>query len=137
MLRLSPLVARLPAVHNAHYDSLDGAVDWAKKSIALHANDKREHTYTLAEFELGCTHDDLWNAAQLQMVHEGKMHGWLRMYWCKKIVEWSPTHDFALKTSIYLNDKYEIDGRDPNGMLNRTQHFFKLCLLHCHCCTIR
>ncbi|CEL93225.1 unnamed protein product [Vitrella brassicaformis CCMP3155] len=101
--------------YNPNYDSIEGAADWAKQSLELHKKDKREYIYTRDEFAAGKTHDDLWNAAQLQMVQEGKMHGFLRMYWAKKILEWSPSPEEALATAIYLNDKYELDGRDPNG----------------------
>lgn len=84
-----------------------------------HRKDKREYVYTLEEFEKGLTHDDLWNAAQIQLVKEGKTHGFLRMYWAKKILEWTPTPEDALKWSIYLNDKYSMDGRDPNGYVGK------------------
>ena len=67
------------------------------------------------EMETGQTHEDIWNAAQRQMAQTGKMHGFMRMYWCKKILEWSPSPAEALETAIYLNDKYSLDGRDPNG----------------------
>ena len=67
------------------------------------------------EFEQGRTHDALWNAAQLEMVLRGKMHGYLRMYWAKKILEWTASPEEAQETAIYLNDRYELDGRDPNG----------------------
>ena len=72
---------------------------------------------TLAEVELeaGETHDELWNAAQTQMVAHGWMHNVMRMYWAKKILEWTPDVGTAVKWAIYLNDKYELDGRDPNG----------------------
>lgn len=69
----------------------------------------------------GKTHDDLWNAAQLEMVVNGKMHGFLRMYWAKKILEWTDSPETAHKNAVYLNDKYEIDGRDPNGYVIRKQ----------------
>ena len=75
---------------------------------------QREFLYTVGEFEHGVTHDSLWNAAQLQMVVSGKMHGFLRMYWSKKILEWSPSPERALATAIQLNDRYSLDGRDPN-----------------------
>eukprot|EP01098_Paradermamoeba_levis_P003367 TRINITY_DN1546_c0_g1_i4.p1 TRINITY_DN1546_c0_g1~~TRINITY_DN1546_c0_g1_i4.p1 ORF type:complete len:271 (-),score=59.93 TRINITY_DN1546_c0_g1_i4:6-818(-) len=101
--------------YNPNYDNLNGANDWAKKTLDDHRKDKREFVYTLKQFELGVTHDDLWNACQLQMVREGKMFGFLRMYWAKKILEWTPDPETALKVAIYLNDKYELDGRDPNG----------------------
>jgi deoxyribodipyrimidine photo-lyase len=65
--------------------------------------------------EAAQTHDDLWNAAQMEMIHKGKMHGYLRMYWAKKILEWTQSQQDALQVAIYLNDRYELDGRDPNG----------------------
>lgn len=101
--------------YQPHYDSLKGAAGWAQETLQKHAKDKREYLYTPKQFEEADTHDDLWNAAQLQMVREGKMHGFLRMYWAKKILEWSPTPEEALKTGIRLNDRYSLDGRDPNG----------------------
>jgi len=97
------------------YDTADCAEDWAKKTIAEHANDEREWLYTLEQLEAGETHDELWNAAQTQMVRLGWMHNYLRMYWAKKILEWTPDVATAVKWAIYLNDKYELDGRDPNG----------------------
>jgi deoxyribodipyrimidine photo-lyase len=101
--------------YNPDYDSFDGFPKWAKKSLKKHRRDRREYIYTLKEFELAKTHDKLWNAAQRQMVKLGKMHGYLRMYWAKKILEWSASPEEAMKIAIYLNDKYELDGRDPNG----------------------
>ncbi|XP_029472371.1 LOW QUALITY PROTEIN: deoxyribodipyrimidine photo-lyase-like [Rhinatrema bivittatum] len=101
--------------YNKNYDKVKGAYDWARKSLRDHVKDKRTHIYTLEQLEAGKTHDPLWNAAQLQMVQEGKMHGFLRMYWAKKILEWTSTPEIALKYSIYLNDRFELDGRDPNG----------------------
>jgi len=101
--------------YNDRYDQLEGCSEWAQVSLQKHAKDKREYVYSLDELQQGKTHDDLWNAAQLQMVREGKMHGFLRMYWAKKILEWSPTPKEALRRAIYLNDRYELDGRDPNG----------------------
>ncbi|XP_062987855.1 deoxyribodipyrimidine photo-lyase-like [Elgaria multicarinata webbii] len=101
--------------YNPNYDKVEGAYDWAKTTLKLHAKDKRPYLYSLRQLEEGKTHDPLWNAAQLQMVHEGKMHGFLRMYWAKKILEWTSSPEEALQFSIYLNDRYELDGRDPNG----------------------
>jgi deoxyribodipyrimidine photo-lyase len=101
--------------YNENYDSVKGFPDWAKKTLSQHADDPREYLYSLKEFEQAKTHDDLWNAAQMQMVKTGKMHGYMRMYWCKKIYEWTRSAEEAMKFSIYLNDKYELDGRDPNG----------------------
>ena len=76
---------------------------------------KREYNYSLEEFETAHTHDDLWNAAQFEMIKTGKMHGYMLMYWAKKILEWTKSPEDALAAAIYLNDKYELDGRDPNG----------------------
>jgi len=97
------------------YDSIKGTNAWAQTTLQVHAQDKREYLYTKEQFENGQTHDDLWNAAQLQMVNEGKMHGFLRMYWAKKILEWTASPEEALEVSLYLNDKFELDGNDPNG----------------------
>ena len=101
--------------YNAKYDSFDGFPEWAKKTLNEHRKDKREFVYSLKQFEESRTHEDLWNAAQKQLVKTGKLHGYMRMYWAKKILEWSKSPEDALKTAIYLNDKYELDGRDPNG----------------------
>eukprot|EP00933_Yihiella_yeosuensis_P069731 TRINITY_DN7663_c2_g1_i1.p1 TRINITY_DN7663_c2_g1~~TRINITY_DN7663_c2_g1_i1.p1 ORF type:complete len:561 (+),score=122.84 TRINITY_DN7663_c2_g1_i1:28-1710(+) len=101
--------------YNEKYDQIEGAAGWAQETLKVHLKDKREHIYSEKELENGKTHDDLWNAAQLQMVKEGKMHGFLRMYWAKKILEWSPTPKDALARAIRFNDKYNLDGRDPNG----------------------
>lgn len=100
---------------NKNYDSFDGFHSWAKESLNLHRKDKRDFVYNLEQFELAKTHDDLWNAAQIEMVNTGKMHGYMRMYWAKKILEWSKSPEEAMRIAIYLNDKYELDGRDPNG----------------------
>ena len=102
-------------LYNPNYDNFEGLPDWAKKTLNKHLDDPREYVYTLKQFEEGKTHDPIWNAAQLQMVKSGYMHGYVRMYWAKKILEWSKTPQEAIKTTIYLNDKYELDGQDPNG----------------------
>jgi deoxyribodipyrimidine photo-lyase len=101
--------------YNDNYDNFDGFHNWAQETLNAHRDDKREYIYSLAEFEKANTHDDLWNAAQLEMVSTGKMHGYMRMYWAKKILEWTESPEQALEYGIYLNDKYELDGRDPNG----------------------
>jgi len=101
--------------YNPRYDDLDSCYDWAKDTLRVHSTDPRPYTYSRQEFEQARTHDELWNAAQRQMVREGKMHGFLRMYWAKKILEWTPSPQEALAVAIWLNDKYELDGRDPNG----------------------
>jgi len=103
------------AKYTPNYDSADCAEDWAKKTIAEHARDERERLYSLAELERGETYDELWNAAQTQMTEFGWMHNYLRMYWAKKILELTPDVQTAVKWAIYLNDKYFLDGRDPNG----------------------
>ncbi|MBK6913804.1 MAG: deoxyribodipyrimidine photo-lyase [Ignavibacteriales bacterium] len=100
---------------NPKYDSFEGFHNWAKTSLNEHRKDKREYIYRLDEFEQAKTHEDLWNAAQREMITTGKMHGYMRMYWAKKILEWSKSPEEALKIAICLNDKYELDGRDPNG----------------------
>jgi deoxyribodipyrimidine photo-lyase len=100
---------------NPLYDSIECAPDWAHKTLAAHACDPRPVLYTREQFESAQTHDELWNAAQLQMLHAGWMHNYMRMYWAKKILEWSPSPAVAWQTALYLNDKYFLDGRDPNG----------------------
>lgn len=101
--------------YNASYDTFEGLPAWAKKSLDEHRSDEREYIYPLEIFEKATTHDKLWNAAQTEMRKTGKMHGYLRMYWAKKILEWTPSPEEAISIAIYLNDKYSIDGRDPNG----------------------
>ena len=101
--------------YNQDYDRFAGFPEWAQKTLNEHRGDQREYLYSLEQFEAGKTHDDLWNAAQMEMVHRGKMHGYLRMYWAKKILEWTASPEEALEVAILLNDKYELDGRDTNG----------------------
>jgi deoxyribodipyrimidine photo-lyase len=101
--------------HNDHYDSWECAEPWARKSLMAHAGNARPWSYTLEQLERAETHDELWNAAQRQMVREGWMHNYMRMYWGKKILEWSPDPAKAFEWAVILNDKYELDGRDPNG----------------------
>ena len=101
--------------YNPGYDSFKGLSNWARETLETHRQDERDYVYTLAEFENAKTHDPLWNAAQTEMVLTGKMHGYMRMYWAKKILEWSQDPEEALRIAIYLNDRYELDGRDPNG----------------------
>ena len=101
--------------YNENYDNFQGFKDWAKKTLNEHRHDKRDYIYTLEDFETCQTHDPLWNACQSQLNIEGKMHGYMRMYWCKKILEWTNSPEEAQSIAIYLNDTYELDGRDPNG----------------------
>ncbi len=101
--------------YNERYDSIDAIPDWARNTLKAHRKDKRFYVYSLEEFEMAKTHDPYWNAAQKEMVVSGKMHGYMRMYWGKKILEWSKTPEEAFEIVLYLNNKYELDGRDPNG----------------------
>jgi deoxyribodipyrimidine photo-lyase len=101
--------------YNSLYDQVEGFPAWVKKDIELHRQDIRTYLYTIDELESGITHDDLWNAAQHELVTKGKMHGYMRMYWAKKIFEWTSSVEEALQWVINLNDKYSLDGRDPNG----------------------
>jgi deoxyribodipyrimidine photo-lyase len=104
--------------HNEAYDQLAGCEAWARRTLRQHRFDPRPHVYTAAAFDAAETHDPLWNAAQLQMVNTGWMHGYVRMYWAKKILEWSESPEAAFETAVRLNDRYELDGRDPNGYAN-------------------
>jgi deoxyribodipyrimidine photo-lyase len=101
--------------YNPGYDSFKAVPEWARKSLAKHKSDKRPYLYTRRQLERAETHDPYWNAAQDEMRITGKMHGYMRMYWGKKIIEWTGTPHYAFKTALYLNNKYELDGRDPNG----------------------
>jgi deoxyribodipyrimidine photo-lyase len=101
--------------YNRKYDSPEGFPAWARAPLREPQGDEREYVYTEDELDRARTHDPLWNAAQLQMTTEGKMHGWLRMYWAKKVLEWTETPTEALRIVNSLNDRYEMDGRDPNG----------------------
>ncbi|NLD38035.1 MAG: deoxyribodipyrimidine photolyase [Desulfatiglans sp.] len=101
--------------YNRDYDKFKSLPRWAMETLKIHEMDNREYIYSEEEFENGQTHDPLWNAAQVQLVREGKIHNYLRMLWGKKILEWSPTPERALEIMIYLNNKYALDGRDPNS----------------------
>jgi deoxyribodipyrimidine photo-lyase len=100
---------------NQNYDSFECAEPWAHRTLGQHARDPRPVLYTEAQLEHAETHDPLWNAAQMQMVTTGWMHNYVRMYWGKKILEWTSSPAFAHQIAVRLNDKYELDGRDPNG----------------------
>ncbi len=101
--------------HEPNYDNWGCAAPWARKTLLEHASDPRPYRYSLAQLERAETHDDLWNAAQRQMVVTGWMHNYMRMYWAKKILEWAPDPATAFDWAVILNDRYELDGRDPNG----------------------
>lgn len=102
-------------LYNKNYNNFEGVSDWAKATLIAHKNDIRTYTYDLNQFEYAQTHDKLWNVIQLNLLKTGYIHGYLRMYWAKKILEWTISPEKALEIAIYLNDKYAIDGNDPNG----------------------
>jgi deoxyribodipyrimidine photo-lyase len=97
------------------YDRYDSLPAWARQTLAEHAGDRREHLYSREDLEAARTHDELWNAAQNQLRREGAMHNYLRMLWGKKVLEWSASPEEASETLVHLNDRYALDGRDPNS----------------------
>ncbi len=101
--------------YNNKYDTFASLPPWAERTLNFHRKDKRQYIYSFKDFEQAKTHDPYWNAAQKEMVLTGKMHGYMRMYWGKKILEWSINPQMAYKIALQLNNKYELDGRDPNG----------------------
>ena len=117
---LEELIVRRELAHNfvmynddyAQYNSVPA---WAKKTLAEHLSDPREHCYSQKQLEDAQTHDEYWNSAQNELLLTGKMHNYMRMYWGKKIIEWSETPQKAFEIMVYLNDRYEMDGRDPSG----------------------
>ena len=100
------------------YDSYTCLPEWARESLAEHADDEREHVYSLDELEGSATHDPYWNAAMKEMRETGYMHNYMRMYWGKKILEWSPGPKTAYDRTLHLNNTYFLDGRDPNSFAN-------------------
>lgn len=100
---------------NSDYDNFECGEPWAHRTLAKHAKDPRPIIYTEKQLENAETHDPLWNAAQMQMVNTGWMHNYMRMYWGKKILEWTLSPAESFRIAVYLNDKYQLDGRDPNG----------------------
>jgi len=101
--------------YNDRYDDYECLPNWARKTLAEHAKDRREYLYDADQWERAGTHDPYWNAAQREMMITGKMHNYMRMYWGKKLLQWSRTPAEAFRTALRLNNKYELDGRDPNG----------------------
>ena len=101
--------------YNPKYDAYEGLAAWALRTLNFHSRDKREYIFTLEQFERADTHEPYWNAAQKEMVVTGKMHGYMRMYWGKKILEWSASPEKGFNIALALNNKYELDGRDPNA----------------------
>jgi deoxyribodipyrimidine photo-lyase len=103
------------AAHLDGYDRYETLPEWARATLAAHARDRRPHRYDRDGFERAATHDPLWNAAQTELRRTGRLHNYLRMLWGKKVLEWSPTPQDALDVLIHLNNKYALDGRDPNS----------------------
>jgi deoxyribodipyrimidine photo-lyase len=101
--------------YNRAYDRFSGLPAWCRATLLERAADRRPYRYSREELERAATHDRYWNAAQMEMVLTGKMHGYMRMYWGKKILEWSASPERAFRTALALNNAYEVDGRDPNG----------------------
>ncbi len=116
------IVRRELAFNHARFsddpESLDTLPDWALRTMQKHAEDARSPQYDRDQLEACQTYDPLWNATQRELLIRGTMHGYYRMYWGKKIVEWSPTYQDALDAMIYFHDRYSLDGRDPNTYTN-------------------
>lgn len=103
--------------YNANYDRYEGLPDWARATLAEHSNDPRPQLYSSEQLDNAQTHDDYWNAAQNEMVITGRMHNYMRMYWGKKILEWTPDPRTAFEIMLHLNNRYQQDGRDPNSFV--------------------
>lgn len=103
--------------YTENYDSIDCAYDWAKETLEMHRNDVRDHVYTYEQLRDAKTHDPVWNASQRELTVIGKQHGFIRMYWAKKILEWTESPEQAIDFAMRLNDTYSLDGRDPNGVV--------------------
>lgn len=120
---LEELVVRRELAHNyvhfhADYDEYDGLPEWARATLEIHRHDGRTHRYNRAQLDAAATHDPYWNAAMREMKHTGYMHNHIRMYWGKKILEWSPTPQSAYRIALELNNRYFLDGRDPASYTN-------------------
>lgn len=102
-------------LYNQNYKTINGFPSWAKETLNSHKNDIRSYIYGIDDFLNGNTHDELWNKIQQNLLKTGKIHGYLRMYWAKKILEWTPSPEEALNIAVYLNDEFALDGNDPNG----------------------
>ena len=102
-------------LYNEHYDAYDAVPAWARATLDKHCGDIRPYRYSYKDLEEAATHDPYWNAAQTEMVLTGKMNGYMRMYWGKKILEWGDTPEAAYQAALSLNNRYSLDGRDPNG----------------------
>jgi deoxyribodipyrimidine photo-lyase len=103
------------AAHREDFERYESLPEWARATLGKHERDPRPHLYSREEFEAAATHDEIWNAAQGQLREEGRIHNYLRMLWGKKVLHWSASPREALETLIDLNNKYALDGRDPNS----------------------
>lgn len=101
--------------HTDNFDRYESLPEWAQATLEKHSSDVRPYLYTEQQLEAAETHDELWNAAQTQLVREGRIHNYLRMLWGKKILEWSASPQEALRVLIQLNNRYALDGRNPNS----------------------
>src|SRR5262249_36098671 len=101
-----------------HYDRFECLPEWARQTLAKHRKDPRPHHYTARQLDAAETHDPYWNASMREMRHTGFMHNYMRMYWGKKILEWSREPEAAYETTLALNNRYFLDGRDPNSFGN-------------------
>ncbi|MDW8042808.1 MAG: deoxyribodipyrimidine photo-lyase [Nitrososphaerota archaeon] len=110
-------LARNAAVYNPDFGRFGGLPDWARRTLEEHASDRREHVYSLEELERAQTHDRYWNAAQRELLRTGKIHNYMRMYWCKRLIEWTEDPRTGFEYAVYLNDRYGLDGVDPNSYL--------------------
>jgi deoxyribodipyrimidine photo-lyase len=105
-------------VYNSRYDSFDGIPAWAQETLRAHQADAREATYSVKDLEMGATHDPLWNAAQRELLHTGGIHNYMRMYWGKQVITWTHDPRTAFDWTLYLNNRYALDGRDPVSFAN-------------------
>ena len=114
------IVRRELAMNFVHFNPAYGRYEalpaWARQTLDEHRRDPRPYIYDRDQLEQAETHDPYWNAAQQELLLTGRMHGYMRMYWGKKILEWSPDPEQAFETALYLNNTYELDGRDANGL---------------------
>ncbi|MEZ4254559.1 MAG: hypothetical protein R3A78_02445 [Polyangiales bacterium] len=102
-------------VFDPNYATFESVPNWARATLAKHAEDRREWTYSLDQLEAAATHDAVWNAGQRELVETGRMHNYLRMLWGKKVLEWSRSPEAAFDVLVHLNNKYAVDGRNPNS----------------------
>ncbi|BAJ51054.1 deoxyribodipyrimidine photo-lyase [Candidatus Caldarchaeum subterraneum] len=110
-------LARNGEVYNPFFEKYEGLPEWARETLSIHAGDRREQVYSMSELERADTHDVYWNAAQQELLATGKIHNYMRMYWCKKLLEWTDSPETAYRYAVYLNNKYGLDAEDPNSYL--------------------